>query len=48
MKSLKFFILDNALFWKNHKGILLNSLLKEESDKILQEFHAGDYQGHLY
>ncbi len=23
MKSLKFCILDNALFWKNHEGILL-------------------------
>jgi len=24
MKSLKFCILDNALFWRNHEGILLN------------------------
>ena len=36
MKSLKFCIIGNALFWKNHEGILLNWLLKEESDKILQ------------
>jgi len=28
MKSLKFCILDNALFWRNHEGILLNCLLK--------------------
>jgi len=48
MKSLKFFILDNALFWRNHEGILLNYLLKEESEKVLQKFHAGDYGGHLY
>ena len=48
MKSLKFFIIDNALFWKNHEGIFLNCLLKEELDKILQEFHAGDYGGHIY
>ena len=35
MKSLKSCIIKNALFWENHKGILLNCLLKEESDKIL-------------
>ena len=48
MKSLKFCIVDNALFWRNHEGILLNCLLKEESDKVLQEFHVGDWGGHLY
>jgi len=48
MKSLKFCILDNALFWRDHEGILLNCLLKEESDRVLQDFHAGHYGGHLY
>jgi len=48
MKSLKKIILDNALFWRYHEGILLNCLLKDESDKVLQEFHAGDCGGHLY
>ena len=47
MKASKFCILDNALFWKNHEGILLNCLLKE-ADRVLQEFHAGDCGGHLY
>ena len=48
MKASKFCILDNALFWKNHEGILLNCLIKEEADKVLKEFHAGDCGGHLY
>jgi len=48
LKAAKFCILDNALFWKNHEGILLNCLVKEEADKVLQEFHAGDCGGHLY
>jgi len=48
MKGSKFCILDNALFWKNHEGILLNCLLKDEADKALQEFHARDCGGHLY
>jgi len=48
MKSLKFCILDGVLFWKNHEGILLNCLLKDEANKVLDEFHAGDCGGHLY
>ena len=48
MTSLKYCILDSTLFWKNHEGILLNCLLKDEIDKVLNEFHAGDCGGHLY
>ena len=48
MKDLKFFILDSALFWKNHEGILLSCLLKNEANKTLQDFHAGNCGGHLY
>jgi len=40
--------LDNALFWKENGGILLNCLLKDEVDKVMQEFHAGDCGGHPY
>lgn len=35
MKDSKIYILDNTLFWKNHEGILLNCLLKNEVDKAL-------------
>ena len=45
---MKYCILDNVLFWKDHGGILLNYLLKDEADKVMQEFHAGDCWGHLY
>ena len=48
MKASKFCILDNGPFLKNHECILLNCLIKEETDKILKEFHAGDCGGHLY
>ena len=48
MKASKFCILNNALFWKNREGILLSCLIKDEADKVLKEFHAGDYGGHLY
>ena len=35
MKASKFFILDNALFCKNHEGVLFNCLIKDEADKVL-------------
>ena len=47
LKALKFFILEGNLYWKDPGGILLNCLLKDEADKVLQDFHAGDYGGHL-
>jgi hypothetical protein len=47
MKELKFCILEGNLYWKDPGGILLNCLLKDEFDKVLQEFHAGDCGGHL-
>ena len=48
LKAMKFCIIDNALFWKDHGGILLNCLLKDEADKVMEEFHAHDCGGHLY
>jgi len=48
MKASKFFILNSALFWKNHEGILLNCLTLNETDNVMKEFHAGDCGGHLY
>lgn len=47
-KEVRFSILDNVLFWRDHSGILLNCLLKEEADKTLEEFHAGDCGGCIY
>ena len=48
LKAMKFCIIYNALFWKDHGGILLNFLLKDEADKVMEEFYAGDCGGHLY
>ena len=43
MKEMKYCILDNVLFWKYHGGILLNCLLKDESDKVMQEIVEDTY-----
>jgi hypothetical protein len=47
LKALKFYILEGNLYWKDPAGILLNCLLKDEADKVLQEFHVGECGGHL-
>lgn len=48
IKSLRYCIIDNAFLWKYNGGILLNYLLKDEADKIMQEFHARYCGGHMY
>jgi len=47
LKALKYCILEGNLYWKDPGGILLNCLLKDEADKVLQEFHAEECDGHL-
>jgi hypothetical protein len=39
--------LDGNLYCKDVGGILLNCLLKDEANKALQDFHEGDFGGHL-
>jgi hypothetical protein len=41
LKSLKYYILNGDLYWKDVGGILLNCLLKDEVEKALQDFHEG-------
>ena len=48
MKSMKYCIIENYLFWKDNAGLLLNCLLKDKADKVMKEFHAGDCGGNLY
>jgi hypothetical protein len=47
LKALKFCILEGNLYWKDPRGILLNCLLKDEADRVLQDFHIGDCGGNL-
>ena len=46
LKAAKFCIIDQYLYWKDPKGILLNCLLENEAQHIAKEFHEGDYGGH--
>jgi hypothetical protein len=40
LKALKLCVLESNLYWKYPGAILLNCLLKEEADKVLQDFHT--------
>jgi hypothetical protein len=48
IKAVKFCILDNSLYWKYPKGILLSCLLEDDVKQAIEEFHKGYYGGHHY
>ena len=48
LKAVKFCTVDGILYRKAVGGVLLRYLLKDDADKVMQEFHEGDCGGHLY
>ena len=47
LKARSYCIMNEGLYWKNANGLLLKCLLESEAEKIKQEFHAGECEGHL-
>ena len=47
-KAVKFCILDEYLYWKEPRVVLLNCLLKNEEKQVMKEFHEGVCGGHHY
>ena len=46
LKSVKFCILNQYLYWKDPGGVLLNCLFENEAQQTMKEFHKGDCWGH--
>ena len=46
LKDVKFCIIEQYLYWKDPRGILLNCLLENEAQNMAKEFHEGDCGGH--
>ena len=46
LKSTKFCILNEYLYWKDPGGGLLNFLLENGAKNPMKEFHKGDCGGH--
>ena len=45
LKATKFCIIEQYLYWKYPRGVLLNCLLENESQHMTKEFHEGDCGG---
>ena len=48
LKSMKYCILNQSLYWKYPGGILLNCVDENDSLKIIFEMHKGICGGHHY
>ena len=48
LKAVKFCILNDYLYWKDPRGVLLNCFLENEAKAKIQEFHKEDCWGYLY
>ena len=46
LKAAKFCIINQYLYWKDPRGVLLNFLLENEAQHTVKEFHKGDCGGH--
>ena len=45
LKSIKFYIIDKLLYWKDQFGILLRYLDKEEAKQVMHHFHSSTCGG---
>jgi hypothetical protein len=48
LKEAKFCILNQYMYWKDPRGILLSCLMEEEVENTIREFHKGDCGGNHY
>jgi len=48
LKAAELCIMNNALYWKDPSGVLLNCLVEEEAKQVMEDFHNGDCEGHLF
>eukprot|EP00253_Pinus_taeda_P024588 PITA_24588 len=48
LKAAKFCIMNNALYWKDPSGVLLNCLVEEEAKQVMEDFQKGDCGGHRF
>ena len=48
LKSVKYCIINQCLFWKDTTRILLNYVDEDEAQRIMAEMHKGACGGHHY
>lgn len=45
LKAMRYCIINDHLFWKDPRGILLNCINEDEEERITVEFHIGSCEG---
>jgi hypothetical protein len=48
LKSIKYYLVDQILYWKDRLGVLLRFLDPQEAQKIMSKFHDSLCGGHHY
>lgn len=48
LKTIKYCIKDNCLYWKHPTGVLLRCIDREECKKVIFEIHSSVCGGHHY
>jgi hypothetical protein len=48
IKSIKYFLVGQVLYWKDPLGVLLRCLDPQEAQKIMYDFHDSLCGGHHY
>jgi hypothetical protein len=48
LKSIKYYLVDQVLYWKDPLGVLLRCLDPQEAQKIMSDFHDSLCGGHHY
>jgi hypothetical protein len=47
LKAMKYFLTQDGLRWRNPDGVILRCVNKEESNKLVTDFHSGYCGGHF-
>ena len=48
LKAVKYFLIDQILYWKDPLGVILKCMDPQEADKIIVEFHSSLCGGHHF
>jgi hypothetical protein len=48
LKSIRYFLIDQVLYWKDPQGVLLRCLDPQEAQKIVFNFHDSLCGGHHF
>ena len=48
LKAVRYYLIDQALYWKDPLGVLLRCLDPQQAQKVMFDFHSGLCGGHHF